>query len=163
MMRAKGGGRKPTPTALRLLRGNPTKRAFNRFEPPTEPLQQMSAPAWLAGEQLAKWHDVTRELADAGMLSTAYRDVITVYCVAWARWRTALQKLVEFGDLIKAPRSGLAIPSPYLGIANKAQHDMLQAQAEMGLTPTSRTRVKVSGGQKSKLEKFLSGKTAKRA
>ena len=152
-------GRKPTPTRLKLIRGNPGRRPINRDEPAADSRTSLASPDWFNPEQRKKWEEVTAQLSDAGMLSAAYADIITVYCVAWTRWRSALDQITKFGDLIKTP-SGVVRISPYLAIANRAQVDLLKAQAELGLTPSSRSRVKANApGRSSRLESFLGTKT----
>ncbi len=54
MSRARGGDRKPTPTRLKLLGGNPGKRPLNLDEPQPEPTLP-EPPAHLSDEAKAEW------------------------------------------------------------------------------------------------------------
>ena len=47
-------GRKPKPTAIKVLEGNPGKRPLNKFEPAPEK-KAPPCPEWLNGEAKAEW------------------------------------------------------------------------------------------------------------
>jgi phage terminase small subunit len=49
---------------------------------------------------------------------------------------------------VKIPENGGHARSPYVGILNQQAAVMLKCAAEMGFTPSSRSRVKVDGGNK---------------
>jgi phage terminase small subunit len=94
-------GRKPKPTFLKVLDGNPRKRLLNDREP------QAAAgipdrPDWLDAEAQAKWDGVTRELADMGLLALADRAPLTAYC----RWVDAEPMVKKFGAIVKSPEKG---------------------------------------------------------
>jgi P27 family predicted phage terminase small subunit len=54
----------------------------------------------------------------------------------------ANRQIQEFGPLVKAP-SGYPMQSPFLAIANKAFDQMRAMLTEFGMTPSSRTKVRV--------------------
>ena len=109
-------GRKPVPTRLRALRGNPGKRPLNRDEPALEATQP-DTPTWLTGEPLDRWQVIAPQLAQLGLLTTIDVDALAAYCQVWARWRKAEDAIVTFGQVIKTPK-GYPVQSPYIGIAN---------------------------------------------
>lgn len=134
-------GRKPTPTALKLIAGNPGKRPINTDEPqPRSDLTQ--APDWLTDRQRATWIEVV-ELAPAGLLKDIDASVFTVWVIAFDLYQEASEKLSRTGMLIKAPNTGVPMQSPYLAIVNRQAQIMMKAAAEMGFTPASRSRVVV--------------------
>ncbi len=53
-------GRKPKPTAIKMLEGNPGKRALNHAEPRPKVVMPR-APEHLSDEEKAKWKAVVRE------------------------------------------------------------------------------------------------------
>lgn len=134
-------GRKPKPTALKLLDGNPGKRAINGKEPKAPPglpgcPEQLSEPA------KAEWNRIARALHEIGLLSTLDRTAFAAYCAAYGRWVEAEEKLQETPPLVKTP-SGYVQPSPWINIANRQLEIMLKFMAEMGLTPSARSRITV--------------------
>src|SRR5690554_4016197 len=132
-------GRKPTPTALKLIAGNPGKRPLNAHEPqPRADLTQ--APDWLTHRQRTTWQHVV-ELAPPGLLKDIDASVFTVWVVAYDLYQEASDRLSQTGMLIKAPNTGVPMQSPYLAIVNKQAQIMMKAAAEMGFTPASRSRV----------------------
>ena len=47
-------GRKPKPTAIKILEGNPGKRQLNKYEPSPDKLAP-ECPDWLSEEAKAEW------------------------------------------------------------------------------------------------------------
>lgn len=142
--RAPGGGRKPKPTALKVLAGNPGHRPLNSAEP--EPRRRMPfCPRVLQGEARREWHRMGKILFQAGLLTEIDGPGLMGYCLAYARLLDAEEKVREFGSVVKAP-SGYLAHSPYLAIANKALEQMRAFLVEFGMTPSSRTRVQAAGG-----------------
>ena len=73
------------------------------------------------------------------------RAVLIAYCEKFAQWR-ALEAAAAGQDfIIKAP-SGYPIPNPAIGMANRALALMLKTAAELGITPSSRSRIAVQPG-----------------
>lgn len=70
---------------------------------------------------------------------------MTVWVVAEDIHRQAVQAVVKFGLITKTPTKGDPMQNPYLPIVNKQAQIMLKAAAELGFTPSSRSRVEVSG------------------
>lgn len=137
-------GRKPKPTALKLITGNPGKRALPKFEPKPQPGAEM--PDWLSDEAKAQWALVAQQLEASGILTQIDGPALGLYCEAFARWRHANDQVVKFGSVVKAP-SGFPVQSPFLAIANRAWDQMMKALVEFGMTPSSRSRVTANGPQ----------------
>ena len=132
-------GRKPKPTALKLIEGNPGRRPINDCEP-RPPADPPSCPAHLAPSAKAEWKRLARDLSGCGLLTKADRAALAVYCQSWGRWVEAEKKLTETPTLLKTP-SGYVQVSPWLTIANRERELMVRYMAELGLTPSSRTRI----------------------
>jgi len=134
-------GRKPTPTALRALRGNPGRRLLNRREPkPKGGLPP--CPPNVKGEARAAWRQIAKMLRDAGIGTVLDRNAMMLLVEAWQTWVTATTALRQSGLLIKSP-SGYPLQNPLLAIANKAHEQLVRLLAEFGMTPASRTRIQV--------------------
>jgi P27 family predicted phage terminase small subunit len=129
-------GRKPTPTALKLITGS---RPLNRHEP--KPASSLpTCPAHLSPSAKAEWKRLAREMHRLGIVSQLDRAALAAYCQAYGRWVEAERKLKDTPALIKLP-SGYIQPSPWLGIANKQLELMHRYMGELGLSPVSRSRV----------------------
>ena len=135
-------GRKPKPTAQKLLEGNPGRRPINGREP-APPAGMPTCPAHLSPTAKAEWKRLARTLNRIGLLSQLDRAALAGYCQAYGRWVEAEKRLAETPVLLKTP-SGYVQPSPWLAIANKNLELMHKFMAEIGMTPSSRSRVTVT-------------------
>jgi len=138
-------GRKPKPTALKLRDGNPGRRPLNvrEPEPPApdndfdEPPPELTDP-----RAAAEWRRLAPMLRRCRQVTEADRAALFALCVEWARYLEAR----EFAQprVIASP-SGYAMPNPWLGIQNRALAACLKLWPELGLTPSSRSRVQTEG------------------
>lgn len=153
-------GRKPTPTALKVLRGNPGKRRLNQDEPTPELAIDAVPPDSLTKPGKIEWRRLAPILGRLGMLTETDTDALVGYCEAYANWRQAQQKIHQFGMVIKAkdPKQ-LPVISPYVRIAHNAMNQMRAFLVEFGMTPSSRSRIKVTRRDQStdKRKRFFGG------
>ena len=140
-------GRKPKPTALKLLNGNPGKRPFNLDEPRID-LAQPSPPPFLNDYAKVEWGRVVGSLFEAGLMTEVDRAALAAYCQSYGRWCQAEESLSKMAEqdpanagMIIRTSNGNAIQNPLVGIANKAHGDMVKYAAEFGMTPSARSRV----------------------
>jgi P27 family predicted phage terminase small subunit len=134
-------GRKPLPSNVVRLRGNPGKRRRNDAEPRPAP-RVPTCPACLDGEARKEWKRLVAELADLGLLTRLDRGLLAAYCQAHALWVEAVCSIRRYGTMVKSP-NGFAMQSPYVAVANKQVEIMVRIAAEFGMTPSSRTRIRV--------------------
>ena len=135
-------GRPPTPTKLRVLRGNPGKRPIERdaIEPPAE---IPPCPEHLNADAKAEWERVTVELHKLGVIAQIDMAALAAYCQCYSRWCEAEIELITYGWIIKSP-NGYPMHSPYLAIANRPMELLKAFAIEFGMTPVARSRVKSS-------------------
>lgn len=149
-------GRKPKPTALKLLAGNPGKRALNHAEPKPRVILP-KPPEHLSDDEKNKWKLTVRELHPLGLITAIDKDALAMYCTIYVRWIKAERMVRDKGEIIKTA-AGNIIQNPYLSIANRALEQLNKLGAEFGMTPSSRSRVKVEILDPShELEKMLFG------
>jgi len=140
-------GRKPKPTAIKKLAGNPGKRPLNASEPqPPVPDSTPYAPRFLNADGKKEWRRIVGILMDLGLYTEVDRAALAMYCQAWGRWVHAERKCGELADKIVATTDkGYSHLHAWRLEANKAQAQLLKAMTEFGMTPSSRSRVHVSG------------------
>ena len=143
-------GRKPTPTVIKQVLGNPGRRPMNAAEPrPT--MSRPTAPSFLNAEAMAEWQRISDELARMGLLTGLDRAGLAAVCQAYGRWVQAELALArmknEMNGLVIRTKSGNMIQNPLLGVANKAMSDYMRYAAEFGMTPSSRTRIVAGDGE----------------
>ena len=134
-------GRKPEPSALKLLRGLPGKRKLSLDEPQPALLSGAQPPEWLDEEAKVEWQRLAPILERLGVFTETDTTALTAYCEAWATWKAATQKIRQFGMVIKGKDGDLPIVSPYVKIAEKSFLQVKAMLIEFGMTPSSRARV----------------------
>lgn len=140
-------GRKPKPTALKQLEGNPGKRKLNKSEPvPAKGIP--TCPEWLLSEAKIEWERLAAVMDQMGVLTEVDRAAFAAYCQSYARWKEA-QEHIDSGGSTFETEKGYQQQTPWVGIANTNQKLMMQAAAEFGLTPSARSRI-VAGSAKNK-------------
>jgi len=136
------------PTSVRLLRGNPGKRAINHLEPQPE-RKAPRCPDHLDAEAKKEWKRLSRMLLRIRVLTEADGMALANLCQAWSTLVKAQLKLNETGLLLKTP-SGYVQQSPLLGIVNNCTEIVIKLGREFGLTPASRGRLQVGYARDSK-------------
>ena len=140
-------GRKPKPTAVKKLAGNPGKRPLNASEPrPPVPDAVPYAPRHLNCEGKKEWRRVTGMLMDVGLYTEFDRAALAAYCQAWGRWVVAERMCAEQGEILISPK-GNHYQNPLRWEANKAVDLMRRMMTEFGMTPSSRSRFNLPGEQ----------------
>ena len=140
-------GRKPKPTALRLIEGNPGKRALNKKEAKLD-LAEPTPPEFLNTDAKVEWGRVVGTLFRAGLMTELDRGVLAAYCQAYGRWAQSERALARMADkdehnkaLMVKTTNGNAIQNPLVGTANKAKADMVRYALEFGMSPSARSKV----------------------
>ena len=136
-------GRKPKPTAIKRLEGNPGKRPLNIYEP--KPRKKAPAcPDWLDEEAKREWHRLAKTMESMGVLTEADRAAFATYCDAYSKWKDATEFINQHGQIFKTP-SGYIQQVPQVSIAQTYGKLMTKIATEFGLTPASRSRI-IAGG-----------------
>ena len=137
-------GRKPKPTAIRLLTNTAGRRPFNAHEPIPEALST-ACPAELEDPIAScEW---TRSLVPAiltGQITSADRTLAIAHCELWATWRSQLADARQHAHVIAAGANKYPMPNPARVMANKTLLMLAKVDAELGFSPTSRSRVQTS-------------------
>ncbi|MFH5927141.1 hypothetical protein [Roseomonas xinghualingensis] len=116
------GGRKPTATHLKVVTGNPGKRALNKDEPQAAGELGSPPPGWTA-DQKALWWEVVNS-APAGVLTGSDRLLVELAVRNLANVRSA-------GTELTAAQSA----------------EMRRCLGEMGMTPSERARLVAPSGK----------------
>ena len=79
-------GRKPTPTPIKELEGNPGKRPLNQNEPKLKKTAP-SYPKWIDKEAKKEWRRLAAKMEQMGVLSEVDMAAFAGYCQCCARWK----------------------------------------------------------------------------
>ena len=138
-------GRKPIPTEIKILEGNPGKRPLNTHEP--KPLKKAPpCPKWLEAEAKKEWRRLAKALEAMGVLTEADMAAFAGYCQSYARWKEAEGRITDRGLVIRTP-SGYPQQVPYISIAQQYLKLMQQFAEQLGLTPAARSRIIANNGE----------------
>jgi P27 family predicted phage terminase small subunit len=133
-------GRKPVPTALKMLHGNPGHRPLNNSEPVHDALDIACPNDLVDPVAREEWDRVAPSLSERGQATMMDRATLIGYCLKYAQWKALEDEARRHPFIVLSP-SKYPIPNPALGMANKVFGLMLKAAAELGITPSSRSRV----------------------
>jgi len=140
-------GRKPKPTERKRLEGNPGRRRLNASEPePPAPVVAFDEPPpELAEHAIAadEWRRLAPMLRKARQITDADRSALVALCVEWQRYLDATRHVKRVGMVVKTP-SGYPMTNPYLSIARASLIACGRLWSELGLTPSSRSRVQTT-------------------
>jgi P27 family predicted phage terminase small subunit len=151
-------GRKPIPTAIKVLEGNPGKRELNTKEPKPE-RKAPKCPAWLDTEAKKEWRRVAKQLEMLGVLTEVDMAAFAGYCQAYARWKEAEEFITKHGTIVKTP-SGYWQQVPQVSISQTYLKIMSRFCEQFGLTPSSRSRIVADNGSANEgdgMENILKG------
>lgn len=153
-------GRKPKPTAIKELEGNPGKRALNKKEP--KPQKKIpSCPKHLTDVARKEWRRITKELFALGVITQIDQAALAICCTAYADYVKACETLELEGEVIISEKGG-AYQNPWMAIKKRSMDQVMKFYAEFGMTPSGRSRVKVeTPDEEDELEKMLFGQQAK--
>jgi P27 family predicted phage terminase small subunit len=133
------------PTAIRLLRGNPSKKAVTTAEP-KPPAGVPTKPAGLPVDAGVIWDSTIALLADVpGLLTVADGPTVELFARTLARYR-ALEAFTEANGPVLCLRDDkgavrFAQPSPQASLSAKLLPQIRGLAAELGLSPSARTRI----------------------
>ena len=134
-------GRRPKPTRLKVLTGNPGKRPLNPNERRPEPVM-LECPPELGPAAQREWTRLVSELSSLNMITSLDRAALATYCGAYALWAESTEAIQKFGAMVKSP-TGYPMQSPYISIANRQAEILMRIASEFGFTPASRSRISV--------------------
>ena len=136
-------GRKPKPTAMKQLAGNPGKRRLNHNEPRPEP-EAPDQPEHLNDEASDTWGWLCKTLGDLRLLANSDVAIMTLYCESWAEYIKVRKDVEEYGFIMVSPKTGNPFVNPLVNIEASLRKQLHQCLSELGLSPTSRARLSVA-------------------
>ncbi len=137
-------GRKPLPAAKQKARGNPSKREIKKQ--PVSKIGVGDPPSFIGPEARTVWRWLRPRLETMKVLTEADEVAFTALCEAVGEWRKYRKMLNEEGGRIKPhpTKKGAFLYNP-VGFVDKIEKRMQGWMTEFGLTPSSRSRVSLTG------------------
>lgn len=146
-------GRKPTPTNLKILRGNPGKRPLNTSEP-RYPDGSLEIPEELRElpHACAEWARVAPQLLTAGVYKMVDRTALILYCTSFQHYMDAERDIREKGAYISF--KGAPKLNPAFRVVEKSFIQLRSFLSEFGMTPASRSKLSPNALDSNKLDEF---------
>lgn len=132
-----------TPTALRVLKGNPSRRPLPKDEP-TPAKGAPGCPTWLDREGAAEWKRIVPALDKIGMLAQVDRASLAAYCSTWSMFVAARRGVERDGTTLVTDK-GQVVTNPDANLVVKLAATIRAYCQEFGLTPSARGRMQVPG------------------
>ena len=132
---------KPIPTAIKKARGTLRKDRTNHKEPEFSEDKDPSPAPFLQGYAREEWDRVYTELKDKGVLKFVDRMVLAGYCEAYGEYRNAAEHLSKSKTQIFKTPNGSIQQVPYVSMKRNWMLVMLRYASELGITPSSRSRI----------------------
>jgi P27 family predicted phage terminase small subunit len=159
-------GRKPKPTAIKQLQGNPGKRPLNNAEPQYPDVNVRVPKGKLPKDAQLMWRAVAPLLASAGVLTEADLPALEMLSLHYAVARAALAEMIRDGHkkIIDDEEREYTISEGIATTTTTADGSIKKHPAasvfrenslafrgylgEFGLTPAARVKIKVGGQER---------------
>jgi len=150
-------GRKPLPSGVKGLFGNPGKRRLNEQEPKPA-IGLPDPPHELDDQAKAIWDRVGEQLVQLGVMTVIDANALARYCTLYSHYLRTEKLLRDWtkdgtGPVImtggKDGKAGTLMVHPFHTALLQYGKELRQLESEFGLTPASRTRIKVDTGMRS--------------
>lgn len=144
MAGAANAGRKPAAHNLRIVAEQNITRADGRASDsggrplergPDFPRQAPQKPEGLSPDAAEMWDKIVAQMVGVGLLKPLDAMALEVACETFARWRDAVRKRREHGQLGKNSQG--VVTAPWVGIEERASKEFRAWCAEFGITPAA--------------------------
>ncbi|NTW56493.1 MAG: phage terminase small subunit P27 family [Chlorobiaceae bacterium] len=153
--------RKQLPTKLHILKGTyRSSRHGNKIEPePSVTVDLLIPPKWLDKDAKKEWKNEAKMAVKLGILTEADVMMFADICILQARLKHAYGMIPKFDQhvidqaskngkdwpfpMIRPGAKGALAHNPYIAIYNRCLVELNKMRSEFGLTPSSRSRIKI--------------------
>lgn len=142
-------GRRPKPTALKLVTGNPGRRPLNSAEPAPPPYSAQP-PTHLSNTAKDTWEKLTVLLNRMSVLTIADTFALERLCDIYAeilRYRALIERKGETFE-VHSQNGVLIKANPAVSMLSDADKRFKSYLVEFGLTPAARTKVRTHDTEK---------------
>jgi P27 family predicted phage terminase small subunit len=137
-------GRKPKPSHLKLVAGNPGKRRINKSEPMPQ-RGRPSPPSHVSDKARETWGYVVAALDQTGVLAKPDALALELLCEAYADYLDARAALKDRGsnyyETVNQTGGVMYRAHPAVAVMQDADRRIKAWLGEFGMTPSARSRV----------------------
>jgi P27 family predicted phage terminase small subunit len=133
-------GPAPTPTKVKILRGETRPSRLNIHEPiPSSDVPKM--PADMDAEAKAVWRRVISSMGHTGVIRVPDSDILRCYCEAVSRYAQAARLYAGSGPLVR--RDAGLVKNPLHQVIRDDGDQIRLFARELGLSPSARAGLRV--------------------
>lgn len=132
----------PAPTPTPVLKMRDSWRANIRKGEPRPAGDAPECPDWLDKPAARIWHETVEHLRSMQTLAETDQVVIAAFSQSYADYAVLVVQIRNEGRTFETPKGYIA-KNPAVTMMNEARSAMLKLAAELGLSPASRTRIRV--------------------
>lgn len=136
-------GRRPVPNALAMVNNNPGRRPLNTREPKHPPLDHACPDELTDPQARAEWDRLVAALTTTGHITRVDRSTLLAYCHKYGQW-LELETAARTQPVLIIRRAVTTTNPAFLSTFNAAHRAftaMMRAACELGITPSSRSRI----------------------
>lgn len=143
-------GRKPVPTKLHVLRGNPSKKKNLGENEPKPSAGSVDPPEWLRDEAKRAWFILAPEFSAQGILTASDVPSLAAFCSAWGDFVNADRALEAEGDIevIQTKSGEIRRENPWHYIKARALTQCDKWAAQFGIGASYRAKLSVAPPKK---------------
>lgn len=137
------------------LKGNPGKRPLKQDAPAFSPAEDLTPPTTLREDAIYYWEASAKELKDRGLLQRPDIPLLVSYCNAMDIRDKCLIEIATHGIVEQASPNVPAYVNPHFKAMQAAEKLALSIGNKFGLTPGSRSALKIEQPKAAKASKLL--------
>ena len=134
--------RNPKPTRLKIVEGNPGKRAINKQEPDPEYLNDLTPPSFLSPAAAEVWVEIAQDLRNARLLTKLDVPMLAMGCEALARYRKLNKDCVNEPSSVgsEEEKKDVWMATTIQSMSFKQAMTVFQ---QFGMSPAARTKIAI--------------------
>lgn len=137
------GGRPAKPLQQKVLEGARIRTDKGDTHGAAVPLVLPPPPVWLTKDAKKHWDQLGAALLSAGLISAIDGDVFALHCDNVTKYGEVVQKLDEIAKWTQSTPNGFVMQSALFQIRNRLQELIVKTAREFGMTPASRSAMKI--------------------
>lgn len=137
------GGRPTKPLQQKILEGARIRTDKGDTHGADVPLALPPPPIWLSPNAKKHWDQLGAALLSVGLISEIDGDVFSLHCSNVAKYGEVEQKLHDLEKWTQHTPNGFVMQSALLQIRNRLQELIIKTAREFGMTPASRSAMKI--------------------
>lgn len=137
------GGRPTKPLQQKILEGARVRTDKGDTHGADVPLELPPPPVWLNKSAKKHWDQLGAQLLAVGLISSIDGDVFALHCSNIAKYGEVELKLDDIEKWTQSTPNGFVMQSALLQIRNRLQELIVKTAREFGMTPASRSAMKI--------------------